>query len=645
MSVVRLDVTSRPLAGGRAFGEIGAYEELSGEASFSVDPLAAANAVVTDLELAPRDGDGRVGFSADVRILRPLDGHAGNRGIFLDVVNRGSSIFARMLEPGPMGPGTQLTEGWLLQRGYTVVSCGWQHDVPRGGGWFGLTAPHAVVNGKPLTGRVTTAKQIDQPATLLGPFDGTAPERGYPALDVHEPGATLGVRDDPGGPGEVIPRERWQFVDPHHVSYPAGFALGKTYELTYTAVGAPITGAGFLATRDVLSFLRFASAAAGNPCAAQIEFALAMGGSQTGRFLRQMLYLGLCEDEQGRLVLDGLLAIAAGARLTEANRRFGQPSAQGPMSAVFPFTDAVQTDPLSGQRDGLLRRAREHGNVPRIMHINTSSEYCSSAAITHVSAALSHLSADGTADAELPPEVRVYHCAGTQHAPSPLPLGPSDVPAGQGVYYANTIDYKPFVRAAVDNLYAWVRLRTEPPASCYPRLDDTTLIPRDVVREHLPNLPGPALPAAFAPHLWPAIDTDANEVAGLRLPDVSVPLATYTGWNPRRPDTGGPHLLVRATGSTIPFARTRQERLARRDPRPSIQERYASRDVYLERVRGAALALVEARYLLAADVETLVEASAQRYDDFMRLESPMPNTLTGAGSASSVEQSRKSGEP
>jgi hypothetical protein len=627
MSVVRLDLTCRPLAGGKAFGDGGAYEELSGEAWFAVDPLAAANAAVVDLQLAPRGSDGCVSYSADVRILRPVDDQRGNRGILLDVVNRGASIFARMLEPGPMGPDTQLTEGFLLQRGYTVVSCGWQHDVPRGGGLFGLTAPPALVDGKPLTGWVTTAKQIDQPATNLGPFDGSAPECGYPALDIGELGATLTVRDDPSGPGQVLPPERWKFVDAHHVSCSDGFVVGKTYELSYTTVGAPVTGVGFLALRDLLSFLRCAPSTAGNPCADQIDFALALGGSQTGRFLRQMLHLGLCEDEEGRLVLDGILAIAAGARMTEANWRFGQPSAQGPRSAVFPFADSVQTDPVSGQEDGLLRRAIMRGKVPRVMHINTSSEYCSSAAITHVSAALSHLTVDGETDVQLPPEVRMYYCAGTQHASSPLPLNANP---GQGAFYANTVDYKPLLRAALDNLYAWVRLGTEPPPSKYPRLDDGTLVTRDVVRDLMPRLPGPTLPprefqaqrrgasgfdagstpgnpgASFAPDLLPRIDADGNEVAGVRLPDVSVPLATYTGWNPRRPETGGAHLLVRASGSTIPFSGTRQERLARGDPRPSIEERYASRELFVERVRSAALALVAERYLLAADVDGLV---------------------------------------
>jgi hypothetical protein len=284
---------------------------------------------------------------------------------------------------------------------------------------------------------------------------------------------------------------------------------------------------------------------------------------------------------------------------------------------VFPFTDATQTDPLTGLEDGLLETALKRGKVPKVIHLNTSSEYCSSAAVTHLSAALSHLRADGTADAEIPSNVRMYHCAGTQHAASPLPLGPSDVPTGRGVYYPNTIDYKPFVRAAIDNLCAWVVQGTEPPPSLHPRIDNGTLVGRDVVRQSLPRLPGPGLPPhAVLPELLPAVDVDGNEVAGIRHPDLSVPLATYTGWNPRHPETGSAHLLARATGATIPFARTRAHRLARGDPRTSIEERYPSREAYLERVRDSAAALVEQRYLLAADVEGIVQASEQRYAEF-----------------------------
>jgi hypothetical protein len=610
MGLVRLDVTSTPLMEAKSFGEVGPYEELSGEAFFRADPFNEMNVGVTDLELAPRGADGCVAFSADLRILKPVK--VGNRGIFLEVVNRGGSIFERMTEPGAMGPNTRLSAGWLLQRGFTVVSCGWQHDVGRGGGRFGLTAPHALVDGKPITGNVTTAKQIDAPTTVMGPFDGSAPEFGYPAVDLDERDAVLTVADEPKGSYEEIPRDCWRFVDATQIALEGGFQLGKTYELTYTAIGAPITGIGFLALRDLVSHLRFHPERA-----EQFDFAIAMGASQTGRLLRQMVYGGFCEDEQGRLVIDGVLAIAAGARMTEANWRFGQPSAQGPKSAVFPFTDATQTD-KNGNTDGLMKKATERGKVPKVFHLNTSSEYCSSAAISHISAALSHLRTDGKADVEIPPNVRMYHCASTQHAASPLPLGPSDVPTGLGVYQPNTIDYKPFVRAAIDNLCAWVTRGVEPPANLYPRLDNGTLVGQETVRQRLPGLSLPT--SSGVPDLLPAIDADGNEVSGVRHPDVSVPLATYLGWNPRHSRTGGANLLVRATGSTIPFAATRQQRLERNDPRPSIEERYANRDGYLDQIRAAAAALVEKRYLLKEDAAGILEASARRYDEFSCLE-------------------------
>ena len=112
-------------------------------------------------------------FTADVRILRPIERTA--RGLFLDVPNRGSSIFPRMLEPGPMGPSTQLTEGFLLRRGFSIVTCGWQHDVPRGNGRFGLSAPLALQNGQPLIGQVTTTSQIDAPTDVLAPDSNYVP--------------------------------------------------------------------------------------------------------------------------------------------------------------------------------------------------------------------------------------------------------------------------------------------------------------------------------------------------------------------------------------------------------------------------------------------------------------------------------------
>jgi hypothetical protein len=463
MALIRLETATRSFQAGRTFGRVGAYVEAYGEAEFAVDPRHPLNQVITDLDLAPRDARGCVHFTADVRLLQPADRARGNGGLFLDVVNRGTSIFTRMLEPGPMGPTTGVTEGFLLRRGFTVVTCGWQHDVPRGNASFGLSAPLAA------------------------------------------------------------------------------------------SVGAPVTGCGFLALRDLISHLRRTSA---------LQFALALGGSQSGRLLRHMVYLGACEDEDDELVLDGVLAVAAGARMTEANRRFGEPSSNGPKTATFPYTDAE-----------ILLRAEARGKVPRLIHLNTSSEYCSSAAIEHVSAALCHVNADQSADLEVPENVRMHLCASTQHAAWPLEAAPD----GRGVYAPNTIDYKPFVRAAVDKLTAWLTNVSVPPPSVYPRFADRTL----------------------TPELRPAVDADGNEVGGLRHPDVAVPLATYTGWNPAAED---PRMLVRALGSMIPFTPE------------AITRRYGNRAGFLERVRQAGEVLVRDGYLLEDDVETIVSTSSKRWE-------------------------------
>jgi hypothetical protein len=583
VALIRLDVERRPLLGGVAFGEVGAYEELRGEAEFAVDPTHPLNAPIVDLDLAPRDADGRVHFSADIRILRPVDARRGNGGIYLDVVNRGTSIFPRMLEPGPMGPTTGISEGFLMRRGFTVVSCGWQHDVPRGGERFGLTAPEALVSdtGGPIEGDVTVSFQPDAATDTLS-LDATT----YRPLDPAS--ATLTERDGPSDASRVVPRAEWFFTDElRGVEYAGTFAPGRIYDLTFRTAGAPVTGVGFLALRDVLAYLRKTEAA---------RFAIALGASQSGRLLRQMVYLGMCEGEDGGLVLDGVLAVAAGARMTEANWRYGQPGAQGPTSAVFPHTDLSQTDAQSGRIDGLQRRAETRNLVPRVIHLNTSSEYCSSAAIEHLSAALSHLTVDGTRDVAVPDNVRIYLCASTQHAPSALPLAQYEPTLGS--HWPNTIDYKPFVRACVDNLTAWVTRDEPAPPSAYPRLDDGTL---------------------DAEGLRSAVDADGNELAGLRHPDVVVPLATYTGFNPRRPEAGGPERVLRATGSTLPLSPS------------AIAERYPSREAFLTQVRAAAEGLAQQRYLLQKDVDSVVAASAQRWDEFVALptESPIGWALTG----------------
>ncbi len=646
MAVLKLELETKPYAGGREFGAVGAIEELRGVAHIGLDPANGRNATIADLDLAARGDDGLVHLTADLSILRPADASKANRRIFLDVVNRGASIMMRLTDNQPFG---QPSAGWLLQQGYTVVRCGWQHDVPRSNGLLGIEVPDAQIDGKPLTGRISSLHTMESHEVQVVLSD--RGHRPYPAADVDEPGAMMTVREHVAAPAHLIPRDRWRFAkvvdghpvaDANHVYYADGFLPGHLYEITYTAVGAPLTGAGLAASRDVISFLRFGSAEAGNPCAGAIDFALASGASQTGRFLRQLLYLGLFEDEEDRLVFDGLLPHIAGGRLIESGWRFGQPSYVGPLSVAnqFPYTDALQTDPLTGHEDGLLRLALERGKAPKIMHVNTSCEYWGS------QAALVHLSPQCDADAALPDNVRIYLLSGTQHISTGLPLAKVAPEVGHGYYHLNTIDYRPLLRALVTNLDNWATRGIDPPASTYPRLEDGTLVTRESVRSKLAGeLPGPGVPEHCPPvlrldfgadavkkhvaevlppkvlqelpGLVAAVDDDGNEVVGIRHPDVAVPLGTYTGWNPRHASIGGTTQLLRSNGATIPFARDIIEAEATSDLRRSIEARYEDKGVYLAQVREAAEALVAERLLLAEDVDGVVEYSSQRWDDFV----------------------------
>ncbi len=645
MAVIRLDVAARPFGDGQEYGAGGAYEELVGVAHIGLDPAHPRNAAITDIGLAPTGYDGRVHVTADVSILRPVDQSKSNRRIFLDVVNRGTPIMMRLTDTNPFG---EASSGWLLQQGYTVVRCGWQHDVPRSPGVYGVEVPDALQDGEPMTGLISSLHTMESHEQVVILSD--RGHRPYPVADLEDPTALMTVREHVAAEPKVIDRAHWSFArledgkvvpDANHVYYADGFLPGHVYEITYTALGAPLTAAGLAASRDVVSFLRFASEVEGNPCAGQIDFALASGASQTGRFLRQMLYLGLCEDESERLVFDGLLPHIAGGRLIESGWRFGQPSYVGPLSVAnqFPYNDAVQVDPLTGVEDGLLRAAEHRGKVPKVMHVNTSCEYWGS------QAALIHLTPDCSADADIPDNVRIYLLSGTQHISVGLPLANVAPEKGKGAYHLNTIDYRPLLRSLVTALDAWATRGVEPPASEYPRLDNGSLVRREAVRKHIAaHLPGKGIPEHCPPVLRldfgpdaltdhvatvlppkvlqrlpgyaPDVDDDGNELAGIHHPDVSVPLATYTGWNPRHDSIGGTDQLLRSNGATIPFARDIVEAEEKSDLRQSIEARYGDKDDYLAKVREAAVALVGQRFLLTEDVDRIVAYSAVRWEEF-----------------------------
>jgi hypothetical protein len=633
MSVTRLELHGRtPFAGGAAFGAAGPYERIDGTLHFAVDPADPANAAIVDLHRARRGADGRVHFRADLCVLQPADAARGCGQLLLEVPNRGRkgglARFNRPTPPaGPASPPAEIAvgDGLLLNLGWTVAWCGWQWDVlraPGPGGLMGLEAPPALDDeGQPIRGQVMVQWQLDAPAPHKLLADRI--HHPYPAARLDDPEAELCARAWPGGPCTAIPRQAWRFAhdedgapvpDDSHVWLEGGFRPGVIYELVYTTRICPVVGVGLLAIRDGTAFLRYGTAGEGNPAAGRLRHTIGYGSSQCGRFLRHFLSLGLNADEAGRQVFDGLLINVAGSRRGEFNHRYAQPSA-----ITIPSFGHL---PPFGYAE-LCRAAGRASGQPRIIATNTSSEYWNR------EASLLHTDEDATRDVEPPEHVRVYHFAGTKHGPGTLAPeeGETGVPGGPGHgQRSNVVDFTPLLRAALFNLHRWVVDGVPPPPSAVPRLaDGSAADPAEVLSAYLAT-PGAAVPdpqrlfrrrpldlgpeaaqgigrfparECGAPYRWlvAAVDADGNEVAGIRLPDVAVPVATHTGWFPRRPGTGGEGQNTDMAGSTFPFSADAEARRRQGDPRPSIAERYRDRAEYVARARAVATHLVTAGYI------------------------------------------------
>ena len=647
MAVHELVITRRePYAGRRSFGASGAYERIEGTIAFAVDPDAAGNAEVVDLEHAPRDAAGLVRFAADFSLLQPLDPTLGTRRLLFEVVNRGRRLAPRHLNGAPPEPipttAIDPGDGLLLREGWTIAWCGWQWDIAPSDVLLGLRAPEAVTaNGETLSGQTSYRFQPNlraayQPLAEPGQFPLTA-------ADPHDPAAILTVADSARGPWRPIPRDRWAFASPGPTGPRADaaslwladeFVPGRVYEVIYRTDRSPVVGAGLLAMRDTVAFLRHGDAAAGNPCAGRLDHAFGFGVSQSGRFLRHFLHLGLNLDEAGTPVFDGVHTHVAGGWRGQFNNRHGQPGVMNTpgFNHLPPHADAIESGDAS-----VFARQRALGGMPKVLVTNTAAEYWRG------DAALIHLDPVAGRDLTLPDDTRAYLFAGAQHGPG-LALLFRENPLDNlcGAHPFNVLDYTPLLRAALRNLAEWVIEGVEPPPSVLPRIDEGTAAPASASLRPFAAIPGASIPEArFLPAprpldlgpdttrgigRYPAIegepyplyvattDTEGNEIAGLALPDLAVPIGTHSGWNPRDPQIGGTGQLVPLQGSTLPFPRTAEERAARADPRPAIAERYRDRADYLARVRDAAEALAARRFLLAEDVALAVELAAARHD-------------------------------
>jgi hypothetical protein len=638
---IRIDAVE-PFAEGRAFGEAGPYLRIRGTAKGELDPMAAQNRVIVDLDKAPRNARGLVEYETDFFILRPADPGRTNGVLVYDVTNRGRKRIFAMLDDAPGESPAEANDpktardagiGFSLGRGYSLVWSGWDPGAPSANN--GLTArfPTAMENGQPITGRIRHEFHIGTRA----PGNGDLVRLPYPAVSTDTREARLTVHDRESDARTEIPAAAWEFADPQSIRLlPQGslFAAFKIYELWYGATGSKVLGIGFASVRDLVSFLRHQRSdriGTPNPMLAEgastegtgIRYALAFGVSQSGRFLRHFLELGMNDDGHGRRVFDGVMSHVAGAGKVFANHRFGMPGRTATQHEDrlypenwFPFGNAVTTDPFSRQTGAILGG---RPTDPLVIETNSSTEYWQKGA------ALVHTDPTGRIDADLPLNVRVYLIAGTQHGGRPG-VHPSPGPC---LNPRNPHSATPALRALFLALEEWVTKGTAAPPSRVPRVADSTAVMAENVR--MPAVPGfavaPGANQIVPPVDWVdpparidnvygalvcAVDADGNEVAGIRLPPIAVPLGTYTGWNVYRAQ---PSELADRDGSLIPFARTQQACEAAGDPRPSLEERYGSRETYAAAVEAAAAALVAARLLLPADAAVYV-AAAKTCDRF-----------------------------
>jgi hypothetical protein len=668
--VTRIQITSRVVvADGVSFGDAGPFEKLRGTVFFEVNPWDPRNAIVFDLDKAPRNARGMVEFSADWMIIKPVDLTKGNGGLFFEVNNRGN-LLSLDLNTAPRGNNpTTLNDfgnGFLLRQGYTLAWVGWEGDVLPGANRLTARFPIAT-EGAPIAQRILVEFSDARGAvgpTFTQPLSGNANIRSYEAVSTDQVVASAELRKRPSDSprpsapdipeGEAIPTGEWSFAkcplgppgtpSATDICLAGGFRNDTVYQLIYEAKNPLVMGLGYVTTRDFVSFIRHATqddAGNLNPVPG-ITTVLGYGHSASGWYLKDFLYQGFNEDEDGRQVFEAMDIHGSGGTKLALNYRFAQPDRGSNQHMFrdrpdtnFPRTYAARPDPLHPESiDGILKR---QPTDPKIIDIVSSTEYWL------FRASLLDTDENGISDLIQPENVRRYLFASMQHGPG--------IPSTRGIgnrqcqQFSNPLHYGALDRALLVALDKWVRDGTEPPESRVPRLDEETLVPSDQKSTRFPSIPagptwnavtynggfnasgerdfGPGaqgnrgiidnlIPAVLSVHrvLVPKVDKLGNDIAGIRHPFVEAPVATHTGWNLRTPEfTDGDLCPVQQGGMMIPLFETKAARLAAGDRRPSLEELYQTHEGYVEHVAKAALKLGHQRLLLQEDVDRIIQAA------------------------------------
>ena len=643
---VVVDRVESPTFEGRSFGAVGQYEKIVGRAFGVADPKDPIDAGIVNLDRAPKNAQGLVEYDVDFYILKPITPDRGNRTLFYDVVNRGNKNLHTTFNVGA-GGGNDPTkaadagDGLLMSQGYTLLWSGWQGDVLTGNSRLTARFPIPTNNGAPISKKIWSEFVFEAPGMFTVPvsWDRGPDVKPYPAVESAMASATLSRRPGADAESQPIARGEWSFdkcpdgkaktASTVDVCYPAGFSTNFVYDLVYEARDPMVMGLGFAATRDIVSYLRY-DATEANPLVPKgsgqnpLKLALGFGSSQSGRFLKDLIYQGFNQDAAGRKVFDGAIPHISGSRKTYTNYEFAMPGrfstqleghhAQGDQ---FPFTYATLTDPVSGKTDGVLAKCTAQRACPKIMHWDSGLEFWSARSSLVVT------DPKGTQDVAIPENVRLYLFSSTQHGPAATPA------KGICQQLTNPLQYRETQRALMMDLQAWVANEVPPPPSRFPRLADGNLVPSVPQNgQGFPAIPGVTftgrvnhlsvidytqMPARHVPGqdyrvLVPKVDADGNDVGGVRAAQLSAPLGTYTGWNLRAAgfmQNEGCYL----NGSYIPFATTAAQRMASGDPRMSLEERYGTRQKYVDMVTNGTKGLVADRLLLQEDADRLVKAA------------------------------------
>lgn len=627
VQTVRVTQTG-PAFGGRSFAPVGRYEQLRGTITGAVDPADARNAPITDLANAPRNAAGLVDYSVDFVLLRPQDPSRGNHRVIYEPTNRGSivSLFFLNSAPPTNDPSGYLSagNGFLMRQGYSILSIAWDPTAPTSRQSLIATYPVAKnADGSPIVGPALEEITYDNARTRSHPLT-------YAPATLDKSKAALTMRLHYDDPPVAVPPSGWEYAQGGTVvrlTRGRAFEQSMLYEFTYPAKDPIVVGLSLAAVRDVADFVRNARvdrAGTPNPLAGQAQQMIAFCYSQPCRLMHDFVRLGFNQAAAGGRAVDGIEGLVGGASGGFFNYRFAQPGrtmrqhiGRWYPERQFPFANQVTTDAVTGRTDGVHRQCRATDTCPKVFEINSETEYWNKAA--------SLLTTDTNGndlDLTATPHVRYYLLAGLSHAAE----------LGDGVCQQpqNPLLPDPAARALLVALDRWISDGTEPPANRVPRRSDGTLVaalPQSSVG--FPAIPtvtytgrtttgdlfdfGPqsgqgilsTLPPAITPGVYPVLvprtDVDGNDIAGIRLPEIAVPVATYSGWNVRAPGYAADD-MCNASGQRIAFPATAADRVASGDPRLSVQERYPSHGVYVARVAVAAKALAAERLLLDEDV-------------------------------------------